>query len=190
MASLDKMGAEALKQKKDRADAQTKIETLERDLAASQKTGKLNTAMLESTLSQFRASLPKAVAEEYPADLEKRAMATDDADVVRAAWNQQLVTASLKTMHEKMAADGPTPTESQRKRKSDDDSSRTVDSHEWMAGINSLISASAERAPKTDGAGPAVDTGAAVMQSGATGLTIEQQRMAAALKISAALDAF
>lgn len=189
MASLDKMGAEALKQKQDRANAQTKIDTLERDLAASQKAGKLNTAMLESTLSQFRASLPKAVAEEYPVDLEKRAMATDDADVVRAAWNQQLVTASLKTMHEKMAADGPT--ESQRKRKSDDDeATRTVDSHEWMAGINSLISASAERVPPTDGAGPAVDTGATVMQPGTTGLTVEQQRMAAALKISAALDAF
>jgi hypothetical protein len=161
MASLDKMGAEALKQKQDRANAQTKIDTLERDLAASQKAGKLNTAMLESTLSQFRASLPKAVAEEYPVDLEKRAMATDDA------------------------------TESQRKRKSDDDeATRTVDSHEWMAGINSLISASAERAPPTDGAGPAVDTGATVMQPGTTGLTVEQQRMAAALKISAALDAF
>ena len=103
---------------------------------------------------------------------------------MRAAWNQQLVTASLKTMHEKLNASATVAASSDRKRKPEEQSTRDITS-ERMAAINTLISASADRAGASDGAGPAT-----VAPTGASALSPEQQRMAAALKISAALDAF
>jgi hypothetical protein len=93
--------------------------------------------------------------------------------LVRAAWNQQLVTASLKNMHEKMNA---MSTET-RKRKPDEQLTDRDVTAERMSALNTLISASAEHAPGLPQAAPVP-------------LTVEQQRMAAALKISAALDAF
>ena len=81
MASLDKMGAEAMKKREEYDAAQKKIDTLEKNLRDTERASKLNTAMLESTLSQFRSSLPESVRAEYPEELEKQAMTSDDANI-------------------------------------------------------------------------------------------------------------
>lgn len=186
-ASLGKMGDELIKKNDAEAQNREKIRALEADLKKAQDRAKIDTALLRSELTKFRSALPKPVAEEYDPELEKEAMATTDASVVRAAWNQQLVTASYASMHARIAADADR-TGGRSKRSVDDMEAEEPDvTAERMAAINTLLSASAAHvAPsgESDGAGPAVP------EQTTSSMTAEQQRMAAAMKLATALDAF
>lgn len=141
-------------------------------------------------LSEFKKGLPETMAQSYPDEFIEKAAKCNDAEQIKAAWAQQLVTASLQTMQEKMKT--ATVSDAARgsiKRKPTEELERDSGdvTSERMAAINTLISASATSLPAASGAGPAVGVSPVAAH---VPLNQEQKRMAAALKLQAALDAF
>jgi len=182
MASIDMMTKRATEQK-ERADAEAaQVVELQKQVEASEKSGRLNTAFLGSTLKQFRSDLPDDVADALDPELQEQAMTTTDPDVVRAAWSQHMITASMtKMLQRKAALEQPS---NDRKRKAEEparESDKVRDTtHERMAAINQLITGSASTMPT---ATPAT--------SGSTAkLTPEEMRTAASMKLAAAFDSF
>ena len=163
---------------------------LKASLEEAQQAAKINSSMLMAKLSEFRRGLPEDMAKSYPEEFIEKAASCNDAEQIKAAWAQQLVTASLQTMQDRMIKSSTLDeARSSTKRKAgaqlDRESSDVTT--ERMAAINTLISASASAAPSLSGAGPAVDVSPVASHMP---LNADQKRMAAALKLQAALDAF
>ena len=189
MASIDMMVKRAAEANDKAVEASKKAEAeaarvaaLEAQVAASEKSGRLNTAFLGSTLKQYRSDLPEHLEDALDPDLEKQAMTTTDPDVVRAAWSQHMITASMaKMLARQAAAEEPS---SDRKRKAEEPArSADVDAtHERMKAINSLITGSASTMPP-----PAATPTTAGSDHR---LTEEDLRTAGAMKLAAAFSSF
>lgn len=163
IASLQSAQERVKKSEEMTAAAEKKAAEMEK-LAKQNRT---NSAMLSSALATHRRSIPKEI--EYDAELDVEAIKSDNPDVVRAAWNQTLITASLARGQDHLRGE---------KRKNDDEehavSDNKDDTRTRMAALTELVKASRGAAPK-NGGGP---------------LTQDEMRTVAHMKLATVLDAF
>lgn len=201
MASIEKMTQKALEEKKKAEEAEAARVAAVAKAEAATKTGKLNAAMLESSLLAVRRDLPAEIP--YNDELAHRALTSDNIDDVRAGYGQLLITASMRSMLERR--DSVVESSSPRKRRNDGQLNRedaeeemaetdkaaavapeeTDRIHTQMKTLNSLlVTASADKMPK------AAAAPAAAAATSSIPLAADTAEAVSNLKLATALQAF
>lgn len=136
MAGMDMMtkrAAEAeAKTKKEIEDAKAEIAKANAEKEAAEKRGKINAAMMESSLRALRSTVPEGVP--FDEDLARCGLTSDKVEDVRAAYGQVLVTASYAGMMRNRKRDA---TEEATREKYEAEAEDPI--HARMAAINNLL---------------------------------------------------
>jgi len=146
---------------------------------AAEQRGKVNSAFLTTQLEQHRKAYNSADVP-YVMSVEENAITTENADEVRAAWQQSLVQASMGRMKSQQIA-AATQRDMQDTPESSNELKRKAEVSEKMSKIGDLIMASNTRLPKEmrdDASTPSKPA------------TPDEQRVIAAMRIKQGFDKF